>query len=73
MSVGLTSQCLTCRHFVSPLMARDRREPTCAAYPGGIPQPLLTNQADHRLPYQGDGGVRWESNGQAFPQSALPH
>ncbi|OJW20446.1 MAG: hypothetical protein BGO49_04355 [Planctomycetales bacterium 71-10] len=46
--------CLRCRHFV------DDRRWTCAAFPRGIPGPILVMEADHREPYPGDGGIRFE-------------
>jgi hypothetical protein len=50
------SQCAFCVHK-APSAA------TCAAFPGGIPLPILRNQADHRRPLYGDHKVRFESAG----------
>ena len=39
----------------------DPAEPLrCEAYPDGIPTAILTSEADHREPYAGDHGVRFE-------------
>ena len=44
--------CDTCRH---------RRDvATCDAFPSGIPIAILVGEADHRRPYPGDGGIRYE-------------
>lgn len=32
----------------------------CGAFPGGIPTEILLSNADHRLPFPGDHGVRFE-------------
>lgn len=34
-------------------------KPRCAAYPGGIPDAIWNNTADHRFAYPGDGGLLW--------------
>jgi hypothetical protein len=41
--------CLLCTHFMG--------EWICAAFPAGIPEPILTGEHDHRTPYPGDHGV----------------
>lgn len=33
---------------------------TCLAYPEGIPIEIATGQHDHRRPFEGDRGIRWE-------------
>jgi len=50
--IGL-SQCVWCRH-----RADDGRR--CRAFPKGIPDAILKNRHDHRYPYDGDYGVRYE-------------
>jgi hypothetical protein len=49
--------CLVCRHY-------DRTAPgpgiRCAAFPNGVPDEIFTSEADHRMPFDGDGGVRFE-------------
>jgi hypothetical protein len=32
----------------------------CDAYPEEIPEAILKNLVDHRQPYEGDHGIRWE-------------
>lgn len=45
----ILGQCSLCKH-----RARPATVPACKAFPGSIPDELLTNQADHRQPYPGD-------------------
>jgi len=47
------SQCVWCRHR----SAGGRR---CRAFPKGIPEAIIKNRHDHRDPYDGDFGVRFE-------------
>lgn len=48
--------CQICRHH------RPGRDTslTCDAFPERIPQAILEWEADHRQPYEGDGGIRFE-------------
>lgn len=32
----------------------------CDAYPDGIPEPIVASKVDHRQPYDGDNGIRFE-------------
>lgn len=52
------SQCQHCKHYPFP----DSTETPfwCPAFPTGIPGPITINRVDHRLPVEGDGGIRWE-------------
>lgn len=49
--------CLGCRHF-------DRTAPGpgfgCTAFPSGIPDAIIESQFDHREPFDGDDGIRFE-------------
>ena len=44
--------CWKCKHY--------RDDVTCAAFPQGIPAEILDSEADHREPYPGDQGMRFE-------------
>ena len=33
---------------------------SCAAFPDGIPEAILTNKHDHRKPYKGDHGILFD-------------
>jgi hypothetical protein len=72
---GPLSQCWTCVRFRSPFSVAAGAEippgPSCEAFPAGIPGPVLDNATDHRQPVEGDHGVRWESNGEPFPEWAF--
>lgn len=35
---------------------------TCDAFPAGIPEPIIAGTADHRLPFEGDNGLRFEQD-----------
>ena len=47
------SQCVWCRH-------RSAGGRCCRAFPKGIPEAITSNRHDHRDPYDGDYGVRFE-------------
>jgi hypothetical protein len=49
-----STQCLECKHYAGAL--------TCTAFPGGIPEDIVTGRFDHREPYAGDNGIRFEAD-----------
>jgi hypothetical protein len=56
-------QCFDCKHLHKVILG----EPTgCDAFPDEVPIVMLANQHDHRQPYPGDHGIRFEPS-----QSAL--
>lgn len=47
--------CVECKHY-----GGDR---TCAAFPDGVPDKILRSGWDHRNPWPGDHGIRFEPDG----------
>ena len=47
----ISNQCLTCRHY--------HLGGACDAFKK-IPSEIVTGEVDHREPYPGDNGIRWE-------------
>lgn len=64
-AINATSQCIFCEHFEG---AR-----TCEAFPdldneaGAIPLPIFDGEFDHRQPWPGDHGIRWEPKAPGTP------
>ena len=55
--IGERPMCAACAHF--------KNDPTipglcCKAYPYGIPDEIVVNGFDHRKPFPGDNGMRFE-------------
>lgn len=50
----ITPACCTCRHRSQTDVL------TCAAFPAGIPTPILRGENDHRSRYDGDRGVMYD-------------
>jgi hypothetical protein len=51
--------CTGCVHLRRVNLAPDWSNLTCAAFPTGIPEAIVKNEADHRKPFPNDHGIRF--------------
>ena len=49
-------QCFFCKNFVPKKI----NFLFCEAFPGGIPEEILTGEHDHKNQYDGDNGIQFE-------------
>lgn len=49
--------CYNCKH----LKPTKKETFVCDAFPGGIPGDIVNNVADHRKPFEGDRGIRFDA------------
>lgn len=63
MTTGTISICVSC----SRLRPRDDGEfgVACDAFPGGIPDEIYVQGFDHRQPFSGDQGIRYDPDSSA--------
>ncbi|MCJ7639935.1 MAG: hypothetical protein MUO70_08715 [Euryarchaeota archaeon] len=52
MPIYPISMCLVCKYY--------RKAQRCEAFPLRIPQPILIGKYDHRKPYKGDHGIKFQ-------------
>lgn len=60
MTIGPAPICLFCKRYREAMKFGD--PDTCDAFPQGIPEEILLGGFDHRKPFKGDGGVRFEQD-----------
>ena len=58
MTTGAASICFACARFRA--WDEDHPRAYCKAFPLGIRDDIIFGGFDHRLPHEGDGGVRFE-------------
>lgn len=56
MTIGPRPACFACVHF----HGWGALGPTCDAFPKQVPDDIYFGQVDHRQPFPGDHGIRWE-------------
>ena len=54
---GKDVYCSTCKFYRG---FTDKNQPSCKAYPDKIPFIIISGGVDHRNPYKGDNGIRFE-------------
>lgn len=59
MTLRAAPICMWCQRYKDP--EGWGKKPTCDAFPLGIPDKILVDGFDHRKPFRGDGGVRFEA------------
>jgi hypothetical protein len=60
----LPIQCIQCKHFVASDSGLK-----CKSFPDAIPFAIWSGEHDHREPYPGDNGIRFEPIPEAAPDA----
>lgn len=64
-----TIACSSCKHFNAERLDKE----VCAAFPDGIPDAIKFGDNQHRAPFEGDHGIRWEpAEGFEFMDVPMP-
>lgn len=50
--MDINLQCALCVHL--------KKDLKCEAFPGGIPEKIIVGEHDHKKPFKGDNGIRFE-------------
>ena len=64
MTTRAAPLCMWCRRYIRSTWS----DFACQAFPEGIPDQIITNQADHRQPYPGDNGLLFDPENPGDPQ-----
>lgn len=59
-------QCRKCRHYMASEVG------PCPAFPGGIPEEILTGEFNHKIPFEGDHGIQFELAPHLQPEQGGP-
>lgn len=54
----ISRQCSNCVNLSNAVNKEGR--PVCMAFPDGIPEEIITGDADHSKPYPGDHGFQYD-------------
>jgi hypothetical protein len=57
MTIGAAPMCIECKHYIE---GGDEPGFRCEAFPDGIPDEIFEGGFNHRKPYKGDNGIRFE-------------